>query len=202
MTVGPLPAGHEDDHPVVGVSHGDCTAFCAWLTQRERAAGRIRAQDEYRLISDLEWSYAAGIGAEEDSKATPENRSKLMSTKFPWGAGFPPPPRAGNFGDESAVAAGMKVFNPIKGYKDGYATTSPVGAFTPNSLGIHDLGGNVWEWCLDWSNEKQAMRVQRGSSFEGGWPVHLHSFYRGSVSPGGRNAGTGFRVALILAPLP
>jgi formylglycine-generating enzyme len=32
---------------------------------------------------------------------------------------------------------------------DGYLYTSPVGEFGKNDLGLSDMGGNVWQWCLD-----------------------------------------------------
>jgi formylglycine-generating enzyme required for sulfatase activity len=44
--------------------------------------------------------------------------------------------------------------------------TSAVTEFTPNTLGINDLGGNVWEWCMDSvSTRSELMAVARGGSF-------------------------------------
>jgi formylglycine-generating enzyme required for sulfatase activity len=51
----------EDTHPVVKVNWNDANAFCAWLTKKELAAGKIKAGQKYRLPTDAEWSVAVGL---------------------------------------------------------------------------------------------------------------------------------------------
>lgn len=57
------------EHAVCGVSWEDATAFCEWLTKEERKAGRIAAEQSYRLPSDVEWSAAVGLKKESGKNA-------------------------------------------------------------------------------------------------------------------------------------
>jgi formylglycine-generating enzyme required for sulfatase activity len=54
--------GFEPNRPVESVSWEDALAYCAALTERERAAGRIEADMSYRLPTEAEWEYAARAG--------------------------------------------------------------------------------------------------------------------------------------------
>jgi len=51
------------DRPVESVSWGDAMAYCQELSARERAAGKITAQQIYRLPTEAEWEYAARAGS-------------------------------------------------------------------------------------------------------------------------------------------
>ncbi|MCP5557974.1 MAG: SUMF1/EgtB/PvdO family nonheme iron enzyme [Verrucomicrobiaceae bacterium] len=185
----------ESNHPVANVSWEDGVAFCAWLTKEERAAGKIGPQDEYRLPTDVEWSWAVGIGDQEDASASPKDKDAKIEAVYPWGGDFPPPAGSGNYSDSAAKE--KLGFNGIDGYTDGYATTAPVGVFKPNALGLYDLGGNVYEWCQDWYDGEQKSRVLRGASWFSNVASYSLSSNRIFAQPGCGD-GIGFRCVLVL----
>ena len=89
--------------------------------------------------------------------------------------------------------------------------THPVGVLSANPWGLHDLYGNVWEWCEDWYTAHYSAgdardpagppagdaRVLRGGAW-GDAPDQTRSAYRNSMGPDNHNAGTGLRCVLSI----
>ncbi len=191
----------EATHPAVNVSWEDATAFCAWLTERERKAGKLGANEVVRLPTDHEWSCAVGIGEREVAAKLPDTKDRKIADVFPWGSAWPPPEGAGNYWSEElrpALAAGKHTWikGELPGYRDGFATTSPAGSFAANRAGLYDLGGNVWEWCDDWYAKEQTPRVLRGGCFGDFESVKSLSSCRGNLTPTQRYVSRGFRVVV------
>jgi len=179
--------------PVVNVSYPDALAFCEWLTVREQSLGLIAKTQGYRLPSDLEWSVAAEI-IELERPGSPKEKDGAVINMYPWGPVWPPPSGAGNFADQAAVKVlGAEI---IAGYRDGFATTAPVGSFAPNKLGLFDLSGNVWEWCADLYAPGREHRVLRGGAWSSKTQRSLLSTFRYDVTPGTRSTDVGFRCVL------
>jgi formylglycine-generating enzyme required for sulfatase activity len=177
------------DHPVVKVTWQEAIDFCAWLTKREQQAGKLAGDAAYRLPTDLEWSRAAGLGAE--AGATPEERDIGVPDVFPWGKAWPPPARVANIcGEETRADVALK------GYNDGFEFTSPVTAFPPNELGLHDMAGNVYQWCMDTWNRESASRVLRGSSWYSSFRLAMLASCRIPSKPDASVNHYGFRVVI------
>lgn len=190
-----VPCGHEDVHPVVGVSWEDAQGFCSWLRKKE---GKT-----YRLPSDREWSIAVGLGSSETTAkdSSPESFNMKIRDEFPWGGIYPPTSsiKAGNYAD-LAWNAKFPSSTFIAGYSDGFATTSPVMSFKANKHGIHDLGGNVFEWVDDWFNSTQSERVLRGGGFTNRVSNAMLSSFRDHRQPSSRDRSNGFRCVVETGP--
>lgn len=71
--------------------------------------------------------------------------------------------------------------------------THPVGEKLPNAWRLHDMHGNVWEWCQDWYDGGQDTRVLRGGSWRSVNQFALRSSYRDLGTPSSRVNYIGFR---------
>ena len=86
-------------------------------------------------------------------------------------------------------------------HEAGLGVTTPVGIFPRSAsvCGVHDMAGNVWEWCADAfdsdrANDPEAGRVLRGGSWSY-FPRNCRSAIRYLNHPEDRNNYGGFRVA-------
>lgn len=193
---GVTPVSTGPNYPVVNVSWNDAQAFCVWLTTNELQAGTISGKEFFRLPTDEEWSWAVGI-ADLETNGTPKEKNSKIKDVFPWGTQFPPPAGAGNFADQAALDY-FTNWPHIEGYNDGFVTTSPVGSFTPNALGIYDLAGNAMEWCQDFYDGAHGQRVLRGGAWINCGPESLWSSYRNHAGANRYSVATGFRPVLVL----
>ncbi|MBU0768761.1 MAG: SUMF1/EgtB/PvdO family nonheme iron enzyme [Proteobacteria bacterium] len=137
----------------------------------------------YRLPTEAEWECAARAGTK-----TPFAFDRCLST------------------DQANYDGNYPLAECSKG--EFRKKTVPVGSFSPNSWGLYDMHGNVWEWCQDWYKSypsdpvtdptgppKGSSRLHRGGSwFSGAGPCR--SANRNFSSPEARNFDLGFRLVL------
>ena len=194
------PFEQDQTHPAVNLSWNDAQSFCAWLTERERKAGKISYDESYRLPSDHEWSCAAGIQQMEDLRLSPKENQGKVGPVYAWGKTWPPPAGAGNFSGKEAAGYEVSVIQKIiTSYHDDFPVTAPVGSFAPDHHGLFDLAGNVWEFCEDRFTPDSEFHVSRGSSFLDSFPQFSSLGPRAVNRPNALASDRGFRV--VLAPL-
>ena len=162
-----------DDHPVACVGWEDATAFCTWLGAKSRRT--------VRLPTEAEWEYACRAGT---------------TTAWAWGDRRDDGKGWCNAADLTAKKA-HKSWRAF-GFEDGFLFTAPVGRYKANAWGLHDMHGNVAEWCLDRYAKSHARlpavdprgpeagtkRVVRGGSWLSS-PHRVRSAFRAAAEPMG-----------------
>ena len=179
--------------PVVNVTWDQARDFCAKLTERERAAGRLPAGLVYALPTEAQWEYACRAGT--------TTRNYVADSD-----------------DATEIAWYVKTTGPFN--RGTMPRIQPVAGKKPNAWGLHDMLGNAREWALDYIGPypggevtdprgpkepvkaNMAFRVQRG----GAWidpKSKMRCPWRGWSDPAfgsqkGFQEGTvGFRVAVV-----
>ena len=179
-----------DPRPVENVSWEDATEFCRRLSQR---TGRT-----YRLPSEAEWEYACRAGT-----TTPFHYGETLSDEL------------ANYQAEDEQLGGTLYPGAYgRGIQGQYRkSTTTVGSFPANQFGLHDMHGNVWEWCEDdWHksyegapadgsawvdrDREKTNRVLRGGSWFD-FPGDCRSASRFGNPRDRRNDFVGFRVCCV-----
>ena len=180
-----------DDLPVDNVTWFEAVRYCNARSVREglipaysirgQTVSRNRNATGYRLPTEAEWEYACRAG-----------------TTGPFSTGA-------NITTDQANYYGTYPYEnlPRGEYRQ---KTVPARSFEPNPWGLHNMHGNVWEWCWDWYGTYESgepvdpagasmgtYRVYRG----GGWNDfgrHLRSAYRAASPPSNRASNLGIRL--------
>jgi formylglycine-generating enzyme required for sulfatase activity len=187
----PLAAafGLGDDVPVYWVSHDGADAFCRALTARARASRAIAGSWGFRLPTEAQWEYACRAGTRG----------------------------ATAFGDDLTLRQANFTGERLDGTTEPAAPGKavPVRGYPPNAWGLHDMHGNVFEWCRDWyharlpggtdpdvqvrgepNGDGSYSRVRRGGAWND--PARFcRSAMRLRYEPHRSSDHIGFRVALV-----
>jgi uncharacterized protein (TIGR02996 family) len=161
-----------DHFPVETVSWDAAQEYLKKLNERKPVSGFL-----YRLPTEAEWEYACRAGAISKIECSYHFYFDLPT---------------------NSLSITQANFNPGGKAKKGeyLERTTRVGSYCPNRLGLHDLHGNVWEWCQDSVVGPGLSRVIRGGSWiDDG--QSCRSAGRSYDEPANGSCDVGFRVAQI-----
>jgi len=172
----------EKNLPVESVSWDDSQEFIKKLREKDKKL--------YRLPTEAEWEYSCRAG----TKTIFHFGDKLSAEQANY--------RGGDGHRLDDVRKGKQAVWRKK--------TMPVGSFPANAWGLHDMHGNVFQWCQDWYEddypekdvvdptgpEKGRLRVVRGGSWLR-YPEVCRSACRNDLGPGFRGNDFGLRVCFF-----
>jgi formylglycine-generating enzyme required for sulfatase activity len=175
--------------PVEKVSWDDAVEFCQKLSQK---TGRT-----YRLPTEAEWEYSCRAGT-----TTPFYFGETITTEL---ANY----RGTDLNYEGTIYPGNYGLGQKGKYRE---ETTPVDSFPPNTFGLYDMHGNVWEWCQDSWHDKyndaptngsawidnNEYKMLRGGSWHDG-PRRCRCASRNYYARAYRVINVGIRVVMVLA---
>ncbi|MBF0429637.1 MAG: SUMF1/EgtB/PvdO family nonheme iron enzyme [Fibrobacteria bacterium] len=172
---------------ITGVPGNDCVIAGLTITL---------SKNGYHLPTEAQWEYAAKAGS---------------TTDLYWGKDYNPYPVSKADSTEIGLYAVWSGNSHSLGSGNAGFGTHLVASKLPNSYGLYDMSGNVFEWCNDWydvnyygvstntepqgpSHSSDGRRVLRGGSWDYN-ATNLRSAFRGRIAPDVEFINLGFRVA-------
>jgi len=165
-SVSPTP-----DHPAQRVSWFDAVMYCNWLSRQE---GRMPAYRTERKVNY--WEEVDGANGYRLPRELEWEYACRSTSETNWSTGS----------ERALLAAYCQIQS---------SQSSRCGRKLPHAWGIHDMHGNVWEWCWDQYDSVDSSRVTRGGSWLFGTEF-CGSGFRSSLAPSSRSNRNGFRLAL------
>jgi formylglycine-generating enzyme required for sulfatase activity len=183
--------------PMHNLAHENPKKFLDLLTKAEQQAGRLPGDWEYAVPTEAQWEYACRAGS---------------TSQYSFGDDASELARYANYADKSLLADDGALQFADSRFDDGVGKTlALVGSYSPNAWGLHDMHGNVAEWCADrylprlvgGSNPLVDGKVKEatgdGVIRGGAWcstPEYCAAAFRNSEFAGKQRDFIGFRVVL------
>ena len=186
-----------NNFPYIDARNGDANRFAENLTRHEVSTGDLSDGWRYSLPDESQWEYACRAGS-NTAYSFGDDAKKLVDY--------------GNFATRELFEKNPSEFRYAhRDLSDKHATVAPVGSYLPNRWGIHDMHGNVWEWCSnryrqalnDILNADPKAKVfdDRGKTIRGGSYLSKASYCRSSMRNAQHDLNAapylGFRIVLV-----